>query len=125
MIVVSKSFTTEETLVNGNAARAWLAATLGEAGANQHLAAVSANLEGAGKFGVAEDRVFAFWDWVGGRYSLWSAVGLSTAIGAGLGRVRASCWPAARRWTSTSAPRRWSATARRCWRWRTSSTATA
>ena len=83
VIVVSKSFTTEETLVNGNAARAWLAATLGEDGANQHLAAVSANLEGTGKFGVAKDRVFAFWDWVGGRYSLWSAVGLSTAIGLG------------------------------------------
>jgi glucose-6-phosphate isomerase len=83
VIVVSKSFTTEETLVNGDAARAWLAAALGEDGANQHLAAVSANVEGAGKFGVAGDRVFAFWDWVGGRYSLWSAVGLSTAIGLG------------------------------------------
>ena len=83
VVVVSKSFTTEETLVNGDAARAWLAASLGEAGANQHLAAVSANVEGAGKFGVAPDRVFAFWDWVGGRYSLWSAVGLSTAIGLG------------------------------------------
>ena len=83
VIVVSKSFTTEETLVNGNAARAWLAAALGEAGANQHLAAVSANVDGASKFGVAADRIFAFWDWVGGRYSLWSAVGLSTAIGLG------------------------------------------
>ena len=83
VIVVSKSFTTEETLANGDAARAWLAAALGEAGANQHLAAVSANVAGAKKFGVAEDRVFAFWDWVGGRYSLWSAVGLSCAIGLG------------------------------------------
>jgi glucose-6-phosphate isomerase len=83
VIVVSKSFTTEETLVNGNAARAWLAKTLGDDGANLHLAAVSANVEGAGKFGVAKDRVFAFWDWVGGRYSLWSAVGLSTAIALG------------------------------------------
>jgi glucose-6-phosphate isomerase len=83
VIVVSKSFTTEETLVNGRAARAWLAETLGEDGANQHLAAVSANVEGAGKFGVAKERVFAFWDWVGGRYSLWSAVGLSCAIALG------------------------------------------
>jgi glucose-6-phosphate isomerase len=83
VIVVSKSFTTEETLVNGNAARAWLAAKLGEDGANQHLAAVSANVDGAARFGVAKDRLFAFWDWVGGRYSLWSAVGLSTAIGLG------------------------------------------
>ncbi|HEY1751781.1 MAG TPA: glucose-6-phosphate isomerase [Caulobacteraceae bacterium] len=83
VIVVSKSFTTQETLANGNAARAWLAKALGEDGANQHLAAVSANVEGATKFGVANDRIFAFWDWVGGRYSLWSAVGLSTAIGLG------------------------------------------
>ena len=72
-----------QTLVNGNAARAWLAAALGESGANQHLAAVSANVAGARDFGVAPDRVFAFWDWVGGRYSLWSAVGLSTAIALG------------------------------------------
>jgi glucose-6-phosphate isomerase len=83
VVVVSKSFTTEETLVNGQAARAWLAAALGEAGANQHLAAVSANVAGAKAFGVAEDRVFAFWDWVGGRYSLWSAVGLSCAVALG------------------------------------------
>ena len=83
VIVVSKSFTTEETLVNGRAARAWLAADLGEDGANRHLAAVSANVAGAKAFGVAADRVFAFWDWVGGRYSLWSAVGLSTAIALG------------------------------------------
>ena len=83
VIVVSKSFTTEETLVNGRAARAWLAAALGEDGANQHLAAVSANVDGAKTFGVAAERVFAFWDWVGGRYSLWSAVGLSTAIALG------------------------------------------
>ncbi|HEX3918562.1 MAG TPA: glucose-6-phosphate isomerase [Caulobacteraceae bacterium] len=83
VIVVSKSFTTEETLVNGNAARTWLAAALGEAGANAHLAAVSANVEGAKKFGVPEERIFAFWDWVGGRYSLWSAVGLSCAVALG------------------------------------------
>ena len=83
VIVVSKSFTTEETLVNGRAARAWLAAALGEDGANQHLAAVSANVAGARAFGVAAERVFAFWDWVGGRYSLWSAVGLSCAVALG------------------------------------------
>jgi glucose-6-phosphate isomerase len=83
VIAVSKTFTTEETLANARAARAWLAAAIGEAGANQHLAAVSANVAGAKAFGVAEDRVFAFWDWVGGRYSLWSAVGLSCAVGLG------------------------------------------
>jgi glucose-6-phosphate isomerase len=83
VIVVSKTFTTEETLANGRAARAWLAAALGDAGANRHLAAVTANVEGAKAFGVAAERVFAFWDWVGGRYSLWSAVGLSTAVALG------------------------------------------
>ncbi|HEY2707400.1 MAG TPA: glucose-6-phosphate isomerase [Caulobacteraceae bacterium] len=83
VIAVSKTFTTEETMANARAARDWLAAALGEDGANQHLAAVSANIPEAKKFGVAEERIFAFWDWVGGRYSLWSAVGLSCAIGLG------------------------------------------
>ncbi|MFI4936436.1 MAG: glucose-6-phosphate isomerase [Caulobacterales bacterium] len=82
VIAVSKSFTTQETLVNAEAARAWLTAALGE-GAGAHLVAVSANTEAARAFGVASDRIFAFWDWVGGRYSLWSAVGLSCAIGLG------------------------------------------
>jgi glucose-6-phosphate isomerase len=82
VIAVSKTFTTEETLANATAARAWLRNALGE-GANRHLAAVSANTAGATAFGVAPDRVFAFWDWVGGRYSLWSAVGLSCSIGLG------------------------------------------
>jgi glucose-6-phosphate isomerase len=83
VIAVSKTFTTLETLANATAARDWLAASLGEAGAKAHFAAVSANVEGAGQFGVAADRVFPFWDWVGGRYSVWSAVGLSCAIGLG------------------------------------------
>jgi len=83
VIAVSKSFGTQETLANATAARAWLAAVLGEAGAAQHLVAVSANTAAAAAFGVAPERIFAFWDWVGGRYSLWSAVGLSCAIGLG------------------------------------------
>ena len=83
VIAVSKSFTTQETLVNSQAAKAWLAEALGEAGAGAHFAAVSANTEAAKAFGVAPERIFAFWDWVGGRYSLWSAVGLSCAIGLG------------------------------------------
>jgi glucose-6-phosphate isomerase len=82
VIAVSKTFTTEETMANARAARAWLSEALGE-GASQHLAAVSANIEAARGFGVAPDRIFAFWDWVGGRYSVWSAVGLSCAIGLG------------------------------------------
>jgi glucose-6-phosphate isomerase len=82
VVVVSKTFTTLETLANAEAARAWLRAALGP-GADAHLAAVSAAPERAQAFGVAPDRVFAFWDWVGGRYSLWSAVGLSCAAALG------------------------------------------
>jgi glucose-6-phosphate isomerase len=82
VIVVSKTFTTQETMANARAARAWLEAALGEA-ANAHLAAVSTNLEATAAFGVAPERVFGFWDWVGGRYSVWSAVGLSLAAALG------------------------------------------
>jgi glucose-6-phosphate isomerase len=83
VIVVSKTFTTQETLTNATAARAWLAAALGEAGANAHLAAISTALDKTAAFGVADDRVFGFWDWVGGRYSLWSSVSLSVAVACG------------------------------------------
>ncbi len=82
VIVVSKSFTTQETRMNAEAARDWLAAKLGEkAGAN--FIAVTANRDGAEKFGIASDQIFDFWDWVGGRYSVWSAVGLSLQIAYG------------------------------------------
>jgi glucose-6-phosphate isomerase len=80
--LVSKTFTTQETLANGEAARAWLRAALGKDG-DQHLLAVSANPEAVARFGVAPERLFAFRDWVGGRYSLWSAVSLSCAIALG------------------------------------------
>jgi glucose-6-phosphate isomerase len=83
VIVVSKTFTTQETLTNATAARAWLAEALGETGANQHLAAISTALDKTAAFGVADDRVFGFWDWVGGRYSLWSSVSLSVAVACG------------------------------------------
>jgi glucose-6-phosphate isomerase len=83
VVIVSKTFTTLETLANAEVARAWLVQTLGEAGAHQHLAAVSAAPEKTGPFGISPDRVFAFADWVGGRFSIWSAVGLSCAIGLG------------------------------------------
>jgi glucose-6-phosphate isomerase len=82
VVTVSKTFTTQETLSNAEAARAWLQATLGE-DVGGHLAAVSAAPEAAAAFGVPEDRVFAFRDWVGGRFSVWSAVGLSCAVGLG------------------------------------------
>ena len=83
VIVVSKTFTTQETLTNATAARAWLVEVLGEAGAGAHLAAISTALDKTAAFGVADDRVFGFWDWVGGRYSLWSSVSLSVAVACG------------------------------------------
>jgi glucose-6-phosphate isomerase len=89
VVIVSKTFTTQETMANAEAARAWLRAALGEAAADAHLAAVSAAPEVAGRFGVAPERVFAFRDWVGGRFSVWSAVGLSCAVGLGWDAWRA------------------------------------
>jgi glucose-6-phosphate isomerase len=82
VVVVSKTFTTQETMANAQAARDWLRTALGEAG-DGHMVAVSAAPETAQAFGVARERVFGFRDWVGGRFSVWSAVGLSCAIGLG------------------------------------------
>ncbi len=87
VIVASKTFTTLETMANARSARAWLAEALGGA-AGHHMAAVSSNLEGAAAFGIPESRAFGFWDWVGGRYSLWSSVGLPLAIAIGANRFR-------------------------------------
>jgi len=84
-VVASKTFTTQETLANARSARAWLVERLGaEAAVTSHFAALSTNLAETAKFGIDPDNVFAFWDWVGGRYSLWSAIGLSTAIAVGM-----------------------------------------
>ncbi len=83
-LVVSKTFTTEETLFNAHSARKWLLEKLPEAAVTRHFAAVSANPDGAKKFGIPVNHVFEFWDWVGGRYSLWSAVGLGIAIAVGM-----------------------------------------
>lgn len=80
VVVVSKTFTTLETLANASAARDWLRAGLGRDDVSAHLAAVSAAPQKAIAWGVAEDRVFPFWDYVGGRYSVWSAVGVSARI---------------------------------------------
>ncbi len=79
-IVCSKTFTTQETMANASAARAMVAGALGEDAVGDHFAAVSTRLDLVGKFGVRPDRVFAMWDWVGGRYSVWSSIGLSLAI---------------------------------------------
>lgn len=82
-IVVSKTFTTQETMTNAQAARTWLVEALGEAAVQDHFAAVSSNVPLAQAFGIAPERVFGFGDWVGGRYSLWGPVGLSIAVAVG------------------------------------------
>ena len=83
-IVASKTFTTQETLANARSGRAWLAGRMGREAAGAHFAAVTANPDAALAFGVAREAVFEFWDWVGGRYSLWSAIGLPIALAVGM-----------------------------------------
>jgi glucose-6-phosphate isomerase len=82
-IVASKTFTTVETMTNAATARRWIEAALGAAAVGAHFAAVSTALDRVSAFGIAPDRVFGFWDWVGGRYSLWSAIGLPVMIAVG------------------------------------------
>jgi len=82
-IVQSKSFSTQETLRNARAARAWLNAQFDASDYGAHFAAVTADAEAAHAFGVPPERIFPMWDWVGGRYSLWSAVGLPAMIAMG------------------------------------------
>ncbi|EDM43132.1 glucose-6-phosphate isomerase [unidentified eubacterium SCB49] len=82
-IVVSKSFTTQETLTNANTIRKWFVKNISETAIANHFVAVSANNTEAQKFGISEDNIFPMWDWVGGRFSLWSAVGLSTCCSVG------------------------------------------
>lgn len=88
-IVASKTFTTIETMTNAATARAWVEAALGREAVARHFAAVSTALDKVAAFGIAPDRVFGFWDWVGGRYSLWSAIGLPVMIAIGPKNFRA------------------------------------
>jgi glucose-6-phosphate isomerase len=82
-IVSSKTFTTQETMANASSARAMVITTMGEGAIAQHFAAVSTRPDKAAAFGVDPAHVFGFWDWVGGRYSLWSSIGLALAIAVG------------------------------------------
>ena len=83
-LLTSKSFTTTETLVNGETARSWFLERTGGAGSlDRHFVAVTANPEAAGAFGVPSGNLFPMWDWVGGRYSLWSAAGLPIVLALG------------------------------------------
>lgn len=82
-IIASKTFTTVETMTNAQTAREWIAERLGKGAVGAHFAAVSTALDKVATFGIGQDRVFGFWDWVGGRYSLWSAIGLPVMIAIG------------------------------------------
>ncbi|GAC1627287.1 MAG: glucose-6-phosphate isomerase [Nevskia sp.] len=88
-IVTSKTFTTQETMANARAARRWLTAALGDAAVERHFVAVSTSRKEVTAFGIAPEHMFEFWDWVGGRYSLWSAVGLANIIALGPETIRA------------------------------------
>jgi glucose-6-phosphate isomerase len=89
-IVASKTFTTLETLANANSAKAWLLAALrAPAAVSRHFVALSTNAQAVEAFGIDTDNMFIFWDWVGGRYSLWSAIGLSIALQIGWGNFQA------------------------------------
>ncbi|WP_067034933.1 glucose-6-phosphate isomerase [Allomuricauda sp. CP2A] len=82
-IIVSKSFTTQETLSNALTIKKWFLEHASQKDVAKHFVAVSTNLEKIEEFGIADDNVFPMWDWVGGRFSLWSAVGLSIALSVG------------------------------------------
>ncbi|WP_255720120.1 glucose-6-phosphate isomerase [Oryzibacter oryziterrae] len=82
-IIASKTFTTSETMTNAATARAWIKEALGEAAVGAHFCAVSTALDKVAAFGIDVKRAFGFWDWVGGRYSVWSAIGLPVAIAVG------------------------------------------
>jgi len=83
-VVCSKTFTTQETMVNARAARDWIVEKLDAVAVQYHFVAASTNHEALDDFGIRSDYRFGFWDWVGGRYSMWSAVGLSLALVVGM-----------------------------------------
>jgi glucose-6-phosphate isomerase len=86
-VVASKTFTTQETMTNAASARAWLVERLGdERAVGRHFVAVSTNAQAVAAFGIDPANMFVFWDWVGGRYSLWSAIGLPIALAVGFER---------------------------------------
>ncbi|PMH42359.1 glucose-6-phosphate isomerase [Vibrio sp. 10N.286.49.B3] len=83
-LIASKTFTTQETMTNAHSARDWFLATAGDdAHVAKHFAALSTNAKSVSEFGIDTDNMFEFWDWVGGRYSLWSAIGLSISLAVG------------------------------------------
>lgn len=83
VIIASKTFTTIETMTNAHTARQWIVDAVGEDAVGAHFVAVSTALDKIAEFGISEDRSFGFWDWVGGRYSMWSAIGLPIMLAVG------------------------------------------
>lgn len=88
-VISSKTFTTAETMLNAHSARNWLVSQLTHAEPARHFVAVTTNLSAAAEFGINANNCFEFWDWVGGRYSLWSAIGLPIALALGFAHFRA------------------------------------
>lgn len=88
-LIASKSFSTEETMLNAASARAWLIEGIGGDDVSRHFVGLTANRAAALEFGIAAENIFEFWDWVGGRFSLWSSVGLSVSLAAGNDKFRA------------------------------------
>lgn len=82
-IVASKTFTTQETMTNAHSAKDWFLKAGEQEDVAKHFVALSTNIEAVKTFGIAEENIFEFWDWVGGRYSLWSAIGLSIVLAVG------------------------------------------
>lgn len=82
-IVASKTFTTQETITNAFSAKKWFLQRATEEDVAKHFVALSTNIDAVKSFGIAEENIFEFWDWVGGRYSLWSAIGLSIVLSIG------------------------------------------
>ena len=87
-IVASKTFTTQETMTNANTARKWLVEKLGESAIKNHFVALSTNKEKVAEFGIDTNNMFEFWNFVGGRYSLWSAIGLPIACAVGFDKFK-------------------------------------
>ncbi|MBD0831042.1 glucose-6-phosphate isomerase [Aestuariibaculum sediminum] len=82
-VIVSKTFTTQETLSNANTLKSWFLKSANDEAIAKHFVAVSTNIDNVKAFGIDEDNIFPMWDWVGGRFSLWSAVGLSISLSIG------------------------------------------
>ena len=82
-VIVSKTFTTQETISNANTIKSWFLQSASEGDIAKHFVAVSTNLEAVSNFGIDANNIFPMWDWVGGRFSLWSAVGLSISLAVG------------------------------------------